>query len=154
MSESCDYIIDVCTDHQQNAEHDECAWCEAERLNEKIDRLTAMDDVNRKQERDLNVKINRMSELINKYVDVFSVDPSEVNEIMHHRILHLQPVIHYWTGRGILCSLENNTVQQENHTTDKGLVTCDYCKNGFGEMFFSDGSSLLVESSDIEPSRD
>lgn len=36
--------------------------------------------------------------------------------------------IHYWTGRGTLCSLSNSVTQQENHSADKDRVTCQYCK--------------------------
>lgn len=36
--------------------------------------------------------------------------------------------MHYWVGRGTLCSLDNNVRQQENHSTDRALVTCQYCK--------------------------
>lgn len=36
--------------------------------------------------------------------------------------------VHYWTGRGTLCSLANSVRQQKNHATDKDLVTCEYCK--------------------------
>lgn len=36
--------------------------------------------------------------------------------------------IHYWTGRGTLCSLSNSVTQQPNHSTDKDRVTCQYCK--------------------------
>lgn len=35
--------------------------------------------------------------------------------------------VHYWTGRGTLCSLDNNVIQQSNHSTDIGSVTCPYC---------------------------
>lgn len=34
---------------------------------------------------------------------------------------------HYWTGRGTLCSLDNNVRQQPNHTPYKADVTCRYC---------------------------
>lgn len=37
--------------------------------------------------------------------------------------------IHYWTGRGTLCSLENSTQQKPNHTSDRAMVTCWYCRN-------------------------
>lgn len=36
--------------------------------------------------------------------------------------------VHYWVGRGTLCSLDNNVRQQENHSTDRDAVTCSYCK--------------------------
>lgn len=35
--------------------------------------------------------------------------------------------IHYWTGRGTLCSLDNSVEQKPNHSTDKEAVTCQYC---------------------------
>jgi len=35
--------------------------------------------------------------------------------------------MHYWTGRGTLCSLANNVRQKANHSSDKERVTCPYC---------------------------
>jgi len=35
--------------------------------------------------------------------------------------------VHYWTGRGTLCSLDNNVRQQPNHSSDKASVDCPYC---------------------------
>lgn len=36
--------------------------------------------------------------------------------------------IHYWTGRGTLCSLDNSVEQKPAHTQDKAAVTCPYCQ--------------------------
>jgi hypothetical protein len=36
-------------------------------------------------------------------------------------------VIHYWTGHGTLCSLDNSVTQKANHTADECAVTCRYC---------------------------
>jgi hypothetical protein len=36
--------------------------------------------------------------------------------------------VHYWVGRGTLCSLDNSVRQQKNHATDKAMVTCQYCR--------------------------
>lgn len=35
--------------------------------------------------------------------------------------------LHYWTGRGTLCSLDNSRKQKPNHVTEKSAVTCKYC---------------------------
>ena len=37
-------------------------------------------------------------------------------------------VLHYWTGRGTLCSLDNSRKQKPNHVTDWAAVTCKYCR--------------------------
>ena len=35
--------------------------------------------------------------------------------------------VHYWTGYGTLCSLDNSRTQQPNHTPDHAKVTCGFC---------------------------
>lgn len=35
--------------------------------------------------------------------------------------------LHYWTGRGTLCSLDNSRKQKPNHVFDWSAVTCKYC---------------------------
>ncbi len=35
--------------------------------------------------------------------------------------------LHYWTGRGTLCSLDNSTKQKSNHVVHWPAVTCKYC---------------------------
>lgn len=36
-------------------------------------------------------------------------------------------VMHYWTGYGTLCSLNNSVAQLPSHTDDRAKVTCRYC---------------------------
>jgi hypothetical protein len=35
--------------------------------------------------------------------------------------------VHYWTGRGTLCSLDNSVQQKKTHSSNKEEVTCQYC---------------------------
>jgi hypothetical protein len=36
-------------------------------------------------------------------------------------------MLHYWTGRGTLCSLDNSRKPKPNHVTDWAAVNCKYC---------------------------
>lgn len=37
--------------------------------------------------------------------------------------------IHYWTGRGTLCSLDNSVTMKDTHSSRREDVTCRYCLN-------------------------
>ena len=37
--------------------------------------------------------------------------------------------MHYWTGRGTLCSLDNSTKRKLTHTDHWPSVTCKYCNH-------------------------
>lgn len=55
-------------------------------------------------------------------------------------------MIHYWTGRGTLCSLDNNVTQQRNHTSSKPDVTCRYCRYLFS---LRDAGQLVVKQDEV-----
>jgi hypothetical protein len=54
--------------------------------------------------------------------------------------------MHYWTGRGTLCSLDNSVSQKPTHTNDRCAVTCRYCAY---LLSLSDARQLVIEQDHV-----
>lgn len=54
--------------------------------------------------------------------------------------------MHYWTGRGTLCSLDNSTTQKPTHTNHRERVTCKWC---LGLFALRDSRELVVKENEV-----